>query len=98
MKFSVSHDYGEIAAYYHVEAEGLHFRYKPSEIRIHFGSPSCNVYHIESRLRQNIEALFHRLPGHNLPSVRAGIHVTVGANLIAHFADVDLENSDPGWF
>lgn len=67
-----------------------------AEFRIHFGRSARQIKGVRPGLSQNAHGLIERLGGHSLLSVRARVDMTVGARLVAHVADVQLENVEAG--
>src|SRR5690606_16572837 len=70
---------------------------KPAEIWVHFWSAPGQVQRVCARLAYNFQALFHGFAGHYFLSVRAGINVAVFADLVAHIAEVNLEDFQFFW-
>ena len=59
--------------------------------------PARDVNHFDRRARcQQLNRSFRNLPGHDFGPLRASLHMTVMAGLIAQLADVDLQR--PGFF
>ena len=71
------------------------FGYKPAKIRVHFGRTAGQVNSFDGGNGQHIQTKLHHLARHDLFSVRPGIYMAVFANLVTHFAHVDLENINP---
>src|SRR5436309_13970571 len=79
-----------------VTAEASRLFDQPSEIRVYFRSSSGDVHGRYVGLCQSLNTGLSRLARHDLEAIRACVHVTVPAGLIAELADVDLKNRDAG--
>jgi hypothetical protein len=91
--FRVSQNNREVTTHHHFAAKFRISVYKPPEIRVHFRCAAGKVYRFNLSLackasRQGL----HRFPRHDLFAVGAGIHVAVAANLVTHFAHVNLQH------
>ena len=87
----------QVASIHHVAAAGAALCHEPAEVGVQLGRPARDVDGWNRRLLQRFETQHHRLAGHDLAAIRAGVDVTVTARLVAEFADIDLENLNPSW-
>jgi hypothetical protein len=85
---------GQVAAIDHPRTESGQLFDEPEEIGIHFGGPAGQIDGGDAVALDGAETMLHRRAGHDLGALRAGIHVAMGASLVAHLAEVDLENVD----
>jgi hypothetical protein len=84
----------------------MRLTHKPSKVRIHFRSATCNIQRLDGGMGQYIQALLHGVASHNFFSIGAGIDMTMFANLIAHVPDIHLKDFNlarlqwkmPKWF
>jgi hypothetical protein len=74
----------------------MRLTHKPSKVRIHFRSATCNIQRLNGGMGQYIQALLHGVARHNFFSIRPGIYMAMLANLVAHVADVHLKDFNLG--
>ena len=84
----------QVAAIDDVRPQGTGLTDKPAEVRVHLGNAPGDVEHGNPSLGNGLEAGLHRPSLHPLPAIGARIHVAMAAGLVAHPADVDLEDRD----
>jgi hypothetical protein len=73
---------------------GVQFGHEPAEIGVHFRRATGDIDGVYIQMRERRKTFLHSLSGHDLPAVRSGVDMTVGASLITHFSNVDLEYLD----
>ena len=87
--------HGEVAAVDDAPAQREGLRHQEAELRVELRRPAGDVEGGDPGLpAQELHDLLGRLAADHLAAVGAGVHVAVGAGLVAELADVDLQDLD----
>ncbi len=99
MVFFIGQDDGEVASHNNMPVKFFDLLYKPPEIRVHFGGTTGKVYSRKCGLAASTSRhCCMVVPRHDFFTVRPGIYMAMPAHLVAHFANIHLEDIAPAGF